>query len=117
MSALFEAQYPSELLTLQVYLLGSSEVRWAGRPLPIPWRQARRLHLVPREHLCFLFWPEIPNLAARRNLTYLLTHLRRALPTPELFLLAEDPVALDAARVSSNMQDPLEPAPDVKRNH
>lgn len=111
MSTPFEAQHPSELPTLQVRLLGPPEVRWADRALPIARRQARgllyrlavRLQPVPREQLCFLFWPDIPETTARRHLTHLLTHLRRALPGPELLTVSGEHVALDALRVWSDV--------------
>jgi len=78
-------------------------VVWDGRPLAIPRRQARALlyrlaaHLkpIPRETLCFIFWPDRPESTARRNLSHLLTHLRRALPAPGMLLVTEDQVGLD----------------------
>ncbi|RME46999.1 MAG: hypothetical protein D6791_06915, partial [Chloroflexi bacterium] len=96
---------------LQVYLLGPPRVEWAGHPLPVPRRQTRALlyrlaaHLepVPREQLCFLFWPDTPESAARRNLSHLLTHLRRALPAPEVLLTTEDCVALDPQQTWSDV--------------
>ncbi len=39
---------------------------------------------------------------ARRNLTHLLTHLRRALPQPDLLQLTDDYVSLDPALVWSD---------------
>jgi DNA-binding SARP family transcriptional activator len=85
-------------------------VKWAGQPLAIPRRQARallyhlaaRLEPVPREQLCFLFWPDTPESTARRNLSHLLTHLRRALPAPEVLLTANDCIALDPRRTWSD---------------
>jgi DNA-binding SARP family transcriptional activator len=102
----------SAVTDLHIYLLGSPRVEWAGRPLPIPRRQARallyRLAAQPaqppsREHLCFLFWSNTPESTARRNLSHLLTHLRRALPVPELLLTHEDQVALDPQRAWSDV--------------
>jgi len=97
--------------SLQVYLLGPPEVTWAGHPLSIPRRQTRALlyclavrpESVPREQLCFLFWPDIPESKARFHLSRLLTHLRRALPAPELLLTAGDTVSLDPQRVWSDV--------------
>jgi DNA-binding SARP family transcriptional activator/predicted ATPase len=96
--------------SLRVYLLGPLRVEWAGRPLVMPRRQPRallyrlaaRLQPVPREHLCFLFWPDIPESTARRNFTRLLTHLRRALPRPEVLLVSDDHVGLDSDKVWSD---------------
>jgi len=95
---------------LQVYLLGPPRVEWAGRALAIPRRQARallyrlaaQLEPVPREHLCFLFWPDTPESTARRNLSRLLTHLRRALPAPEVLVTLSDHVGLDPYRIWSD---------------
>jgi DNA-binding SARP family transcriptional activator len=97
--------------TLQIYLLGSPAVAWAGQPLAVPRRQARALlyrlaaclQPGPREHLCFLFWPDTPEAIAHRHLTCLLTHLRRALPSPELLLVADDSIGLDPLRAWSDV--------------
>ena len=43
------------------------------------------------------------SLSARRNLTHLLAHLRRALPQPELLLVANDGISLDALGVWSDV--------------
>ncbi|MFQ6059051.1 MAG: BTAD domain-containing putative transcriptional regulator, partial [Anaerolineae bacterium] len=96
--------------SLRVYLLGPPGVEWAGRPLAIPRRQARALlyrlaawlQPIPREQLCFLFWPDTPESTARRHLSHLLTHLRRALPAPEMLLAADDHLGLDPGRVWSD---------------
>jgi len=66
------------------------------------YRLASHLEPVPREQLCFLFWPDLPETLARRNLSHLLTHLRRALPLPDLLNVSEDQVALDEQRVWSD---------------
>jgi len=96
---------------LQVCLLGPPEVTWAGQPLSISRRQARallyrlaaRLDPIPREQLCFLFWPDIPESKARLYLSRLLTHLRRSLPTPAVLLTAGDCVALDPTQTWSDV--------------
>jgi len=95
---------------LRIYLLGPPRAEWAGRALAIPRRQVRallyrlaaRLDPVPREHLCFLFWPHTPESTARRNLSHLLTHLRNTLPTPKVLLAADDHVRLDPHRAWSD---------------
>ena len=71
------------LPALQVSLLGTPAVRWAGRPVAIARRQVRALlyrlaasrEPVPREQLCFLFWPDVPEITARRKLSGLLQNL------------------------------------------
>src|SRR5215204_286237 len=73
---------------LLVALLGVPVVTWAERPLPIARRQTRALLYrlatdgapLTRAQLCFLFWPDIPDTTARRNLTRLLVLVRGALP-------------------------------------
>src|SRR5258707_1040381 len=90
---------------LRIALLGPPGVTWAGAPLLIPRRQTRALLFrlaaqaapVPREQLCYLFWPDEPDATARRSLAHLLTHLRRALPSPNLLLASTDQVGLDRA--------------------
>jgi DNA-binding SARP family transcriptional activator len=89
--------------TLRVYLLGQPEATWAGRPLALERRQVRALlyrlaadlRPVPREKLCYLFWPDSPEASARRNLRGLLTHLRRALPVPGLVITSGETAGLD----------------------
>jgi len=98
-----ELPAPPATPVLRIDLLGSPEVTWAGRSLTLPRRQLRALlyrlaataQPVPREQLCFLFWPDIEETTARRNLIVLLNHLRRALPRPDVLLTAGDTVGLD----------------------
>lgn len=97
-------------IALEIALLGPPTITWAGVTLPIPRRQTRALiyRLVAdiwpasRDQLCALFWPDIPDGLARRNLTHLLTHLRRALPDPGLLQADGERVALDQARTASD---------------
>ena len=113
MSGQVGSEYFSEPDTLWVYMLGPPRVEWGGRPLPLPRRQTRALlyrlavrpEPVPREQLCFLFWPDTPESTARRNLTHLLTHLRRALPEPDLLLIAGDCIGLDPRFAWSDVGD------------
>lgn len=96
---------------LRVYMLGPPRVTWTGCPLDIPRRQVRailyrlatQLTPIPREHLCYLFWPDTSECAARRNLSHLLTHLRNLLPVPQIFLITDDYIALDPRRVWSDV--------------
>ena len=95
---------------LGIHLLGQPQVEWAGKPLGIERRQVRALlyrlaaepRSVPREKLCYLFWPDIPETSARRNLRVRLAHLRRALPAPDLVQTAGDLVGLDPERTWSD---------------
>lgn len=112
LSALAQPAGPTAA-ALRVYLLGLPMVVWDGRPLAVSRRQARALlyrlaaylQPVPREQLCFLFWPDIPEAVAHRHLTCLLTHLRRALPSPKLLLVAADSIGLDPLRAWSDVVD------------
>jgi predicted ATPase/DNA-binding SARP family transcriptional activator len=93
---------PSVQLFLHIRLLGSPEVSFQGQPLTLARRQSRALlyrlaaapRPVPRDELCFLFWPDTADAVARRNLTVLLNHLRRELPQADLITSAEDALAL-----------------------
>jgi DNA-binding SARP family transcriptional activator/tetratricopeptide (TPR) repeat protein len=113
MSGQFATEQSTGPLTesLRVYLMGPPGVEWACRPLAIPRRQARallyrlaaRLQLIPREQLCLLLWPDTPESTARRNLSHLLTHLRYALPAPEVLQTSGDRVGLDPQRTWSDV--------------
>jgi DNA-binding SARP family transcriptional activator/predicted ATPase len=92
-------------------LLGESEISWNGRPVLIQRRQTRALlyrlavrpQWIAREQLSFLFWPDVDELHARRNLTHLLTHLRRALPDPKLLVTTPDRVRLEPQQLYSDV--------------
>jgi DNA-binding SARP family transcriptional activator len=96
---------------LRIYLLGTPVVRWGSLPLDIPrtqtrallYRLAAGLEPLSRDQLCALFWPDLPESLARRNLTRLLTHLRRALPLPSLLLVDKDWISLDPRHVWSDV--------------
>ncbi|MFC2046231.1 BTAD domain-containing putative transcriptional regulator, partial [Chloroflexota bacterium] len=116
---------------LDFYLLGPPRVEWEGHALPLSRRQVRALlfrlaaetHPLPREQLCYLFWPDVPEATARRNLTGLLAHIRRTLPIPDILVTQDDHVGLDpdhfwvdtsafAQRVA--VQGPLVPFPSLQ---
>ncbi|MCB0014608.1 MAG: AAA family ATPase, partial [Anaerolineales bacterium] len=87
---------------LQLHLLGTPRVEQAGQPHRIVRRQVRALLYyladcqgpVARELLATLFWPDMATAQALRQLTQLLTHLRRQLPTPEMLLTIGDAIVL-----------------------
>lgn len=95
---------------LRIYLLGPPAIFCGNEAINVPRRQARallfrlgvRMQPVPREHLCFLFWPNQSELRARRNLTHLLTHLRRALPNCEDLITGDDQISLNPELVWSD---------------
>lgn len=90
---------------LHLRLFGSPIITWQDTLLSVRRRQIRALlyrlavdlEPVPRPELCYLFWADIPDNTARRNLTHLLTLTRQALPNPELLLTSPDHVGLDPA--------------------
>ena len=90
-------------LDLRVCTLGPPNVKCAGCALDIPrrhvWAVLYRLvmWLTPLlgEHLCGLFWSDIPECTARRNLSHVLTHLHGLFPAPEVLLCTDDSIALD----------------------
>src|SRR5262245_53937065 len=90
--------------SLHIFLLGAPRQTVRGAPQQLPRRQLRallyRLAVTPqpvsREHLCFLLWPDIPEVAARRHLTVLLNQLRQALPS-DLIRTRRDAIELDTA--------------------
>jgi DNA-binding SARP family transcriptional activator/predicted ATPase len=92
---------------LQIQLLGSPSVAQLGEICPIPRSQTRallyRLAAAPtpltRGQLCLLFWPGDDNNTARRKLTQALSHLRRALPNPELVETMTEQIRLHPAQV------------------
>jgi len=101
---MFTAHQPLDGSTIRLHctLLGVPVVLWAEQPVPIKRRQARallyrlaaELRPVARAHLCYLFWPDVPDATARRNLTRLLVLLRSALPQPGLLLTEDECVSL-----------------------
>jgi len=92
---------------VRISLLGTPSAESPGKPLQVTRRQVRALlyHLAEREErtareaLSFLFWPDEPEYRARRHLSSLLSHLRRALPEPNLLITTQEHVALHATRV------------------
>src|SRR6266540_2048445 len=95
---------------LRITLLGPPLVQYGQAPLALARRQTRALlyrlacetRAIPREQLCYLFWPDTPETTARRSLAHLLTHLRRALPDPDVIVTAHDQIGLDFTQVWSD---------------
>lgn len=91
---------------LQILLLGPPEIRWKGELLPIKRRIPRALlfylasrgHLVTRNELLVLFWPDISNESARARLRETLSRLRQALPVPDILLTNGDLVGLEFSK-------------------
>ncbi len=95
---------------LHIHMLGPPQTAWNGHPLTVRRRQVRALlyrlaaarQPLSRDHLCFLFWSDIPQPRALRNLSHLLTHLRRTLPDPSLLILTRQGAQLDPQRVRTD---------------
>ena len=94
---------PSEI---QIYLFGPPKVERRGQLLAIPRSQARallyrlaaQLHPIPRETLCFLFWPDTCEDTTRSNLSRLVSILHHALPLPEALVTGQDQIGLGTCR-------------------
>ena len=88
---------------LYINLLGPPQVAWRNEPLALTRRQSRALLFylahtpepVARDRLAFLFWPDLPDPDARRNLKRLLSALRHTLPDDTLQTTARGAVGLD----------------------
>ncbi|BAJ64701.1 ATP-binding protein [Anaerolinea thermophila] len=99
------------LKPLRIYLLGPPRVEILEGFAVIPRRQARALlyrlaagvEPIPRERLCFLFWPDEAEATARRYLSHLLTHLQRALIMPDCFVFNGDQIGLNFQQVWSDV--------------
>ncbi|MEN8098394.1 MAG: AAA family ATPase [Chloroflexota bacterium] len=91
---------------LETRLLGPPQILWKGEIINLRRAQVRALlyrlaaykGAVSRDHLSDLFWPETREITARRNLSHLLSHLRRALPDAGLVSVTEDSVELHCTR-------------------
>ncbi len=100
-----------DTIDLYIALLGAPEVRWQTTPLLIPRRQTRallyylaaQLQPLPRQQLCFIFWPDVGESIARRNFSRLLNHLRQTLPDPDILIASDEQVHLDPQRVWSDI--------------
>lgn len=93
-----------------MHLFGAPRLECQGHTLTVPRRQTRGLlyYLAaqdrpsPREDICFRFWPDVPEREARRNFSRLFTHLRRALPSPDLLLAHGEEIATNPGLVWSD---------------
>ncbi|MCB0186795.1 MAG: hypothetical protein KDE31_21155, partial [Caldilineaceae bacterium] len=95
---------------LSCTLFGVPAISWAEQPVLITRRQPRallyrlamELRPIARSQLCYLFWPDVPESTARRNLTRLLVLLRNALPVATLLLTEGEFIMLDRQRIWSD---------------
>jgi predicted ATPase/DNA-binding SARP family transcriptional activator len=94
-------------LALKIYLLGPPAIQWAEEALFIPRRQVRALlyrlaaeyRPASRGYLANFFWGDLPESAARRNLSRLLVYLARQLPAADILQIGENSIGLDPGRV------------------
>lgn len=95
---------------LSLTMLGPPTISWVGQPIHIPRRQSRALlyrlaaanQPLSRDHLCFLIWPDASQSVARRNLSVVLSQLRRVLPIADLLVCLDDTVAIRAEAVATD---------------
>ena len=79
---------PSEVKPLALHLFGPPRIRYCGEPLSVTRRQTRallyrlgaKLEPVSRDELVALFWPELGDTTARRNLARLVSLVRGVYP-------------------------------------
>lgn len=122
-------QQADSLPFLRLHLLGSPIVFWDDTILTISRRLVRALlyrlayvsEPLSRGRLHLLFWPDIPDGVARRNLSHLLTHLRRALPCPDILVAASDEVWLQPEHLWCDARQfhhlPIDPEADPALLH
>ena len=92
---------------LRFCLLGPPIITWNDIPLVIPRRSVRALlyrlacdpEPVTRGNLHLLFWPDVPEAVARRNLSHHLTHLRRSLPLKQVLVADSERVWLEPGSI------------------
>ncbi|PKN98117.1 MAG: hypothetical protein CVU42_13540, partial [Chloroflexi bacterium HGW-Chloroflexi-4] len=97
----------TEIPQLQIFLLGPPLVTRSGQIVCINRRELRaglyylagRTEPVSRAEICYTFWPDEPEEAARKKLREGLSRLRSALNDPHIFITNNDFVSLDFNRV------------------
>ena len=95
---------PERSLQFRIKLLGTPSLSWEEQPFSLSRKQARALiyvlgstlQPVSRDRLIFLFWPDTPEVTARRNLSRVLSYIRKALPHPEILQLSKESIALNS---------------------
>lgn len=89
---------------LRVLMLGSPVITWDDKPLKISRRVPRILLLylasqttpVSRSSLCQLFWPQLDDTHAQKNLRETLSRLKAELPDPSLIIAKNNEIFLDS---------------------
>jgi DNA-binding SARP family transcriptional activator len=83
---------------------------WKGLPFSLFRKQARALiyvlgvtlEPVSRDSLVFLFWPDSPETTARRNLSRVLSYIRKSLPHAEILQINMESITLNPQLVWSD---------------
>ena len=97
----------AQAMRLRIRLLGPPTFEYGRRPIILRRRQVRALlcylasvsEPIPRERLCSLFWPDCPEIQARRKLSHLATHLQRAMPPGRWLNIQGDQIGLSFPKV------------------
>ncbi len=92
---------------LKFYLLGPPYVTWNDSVLDFPRRQVRGLlyylatypNAIPKERLHYLLWNDKPEAVCRRNLSHLLTHIRKVLPDDKILVVKNSLIMLDHEKI------------------
>jgi len=98
---------------LRCYLLGTPRIEFNGQLFTMPRRQVRALLFylaahpqpVSRGKLSFIFWPNLPDARARRNLSRLLNQLKVILGRDILVEHAKDSIRLNQVQIKSDVID------------
>lgn len=94
-------------MELKFFLLGPSYATWNNSVLNIPRLQVRTLlfylatypNAIPQERLHYLFWNDKSETQCRRNLSHLLTHVRKVLPDDKILIVLNSLLMLDHEKI------------------
>ena len=101
---------PKRSSPFYIKLLGTPTLEWKGQIVSVSRKQARALIFVlgttlqpiSRAHLGFLFWSDKPEFTAKRNLSRLLSYIRKTLPHPEIIQVNKEGIGLNTELVWSD---------------
>ena len=101
---------PKRSSPFYIKLLGTPTLEWKGQIVSVSRKQARALIFVlgttlqpfSRDQLGFLFWSDKPEFTAKRNLSRLLSYIRKTLPHPEIIQVNKEGIGLNTELVWSD---------------
>jgi len=101
---------PKRSSPFYIKLLGTPTLEWKGQIVSVSRKQARALIFVlgttlqpiSRDHLGFLFWSDKPEFTAKRNLSRLLSYIRKTLPHPEIIQVNKEGIGFNTELVRSD---------------